>query len=310
MSTDRDTTRVVRSWLEEGVAALPDRVLDAVLDQVPATPQRRSFWQARRFAHVNKFAPAAIAAAAVVVVAVVGYNLLPRDGGTGEPASPVPTTGQTAAPSAPASPGTSAAPGPQTVTLRPFDGPEGFGMCPKTEVAVDCVEDPRDNSMTFTLELPAGWAEVQAWVEPEDSPMGSELGAGLLITRGSWLYSEPCRPDETVNPDIEVGPTVDDFVEALDAHPKLDVSVPMLKEVGGYPGTSMRLTVPDDISTCEHYRPIEETMYAQGPGHIWDLWIVDVNGIRVVIQANQSRATTEEQRQELLAIVDSIRITP
>ena len=37
MSTDRDVTRIVRSWLEEGVTALPDRVLDAVLDQVPAT---------------------------------------------------------------------------------------------------------------------------------------------------------------------------------------------------------------------------------------------------------------------------------
>ena len=49
MSTDRDTTRIVRSWLEEGVTALPDRVLDTVLDQVPATPQRRSWWPARRF---------------------------------------------------------------------------------------------------------------------------------------------------------------------------------------------------------------------------------------------------------------------
>ena len=42
MSTDRDTTRIVRSWLEEGATALPDRVLDAVLDQVPATSQRRA----------------------------------------------------------------------------------------------------------------------------------------------------------------------------------------------------------------------------------------------------------------------------
>ena len=41
MSTDRETTRIVRSWLEEGATALPDRVLDAVLDQVPTTRQRR-----------------------------------------------------------------------------------------------------------------------------------------------------------------------------------------------------------------------------------------------------------------------------
>ena len=38
MSAERDETRIVRSWLEEGVTVLPDRVLDAVLDQVPATP--------------------------------------------------------------------------------------------------------------------------------------------------------------------------------------------------------------------------------------------------------------------------------
>lgn len=75
MSTDRETTRIVRSWLEEGVTALPDRVLDIVLDQVPATPQRRSWWPARRIARMNRILPASIAAAAVVVVAVVGYNV-------------------------------------------------------------------------------------------------------------------------------------------------------------------------------------------------------------------------------------------
>ena len=32
MSTDREVTRIVQSWLEEGVNALPDRVLDSVLD--------------------------------------------------------------------------------------------------------------------------------------------------------------------------------------------------------------------------------------------------------------------------------------
>ena len=41
MNPERDTTRIVRSWLENGVTDLPDRVLDTVLDQLPATPQRR-----------------------------------------------------------------------------------------------------------------------------------------------------------------------------------------------------------------------------------------------------------------------------
>ncbi len=83
MSTDRETTRIVRSWLEEGVTALPDRVLDAVLDQLPATPQRRSWWPTWRSNRMNTYAKLLAAAAAVLVVAVVGYQFLPRGGGPG-----------------------------------------------------------------------------------------------------------------------------------------------------------------------------------------------------------------------------------
>jgi hypothetical protein len=87
MNADRETTRVVRSWLEEGVTVLPDRVLDAVLEQVPTTPQRRSWWPAWRFSDMNTYVKFAIAAAAVLVVAVVGYNFLPARGGVGGPAA-------------------------------------------------------------------------------------------------------------------------------------------------------------------------------------------------------------------------------
>ena len=41
MTAELDTTRVVRAWLEEGVTRLPDRVLDAVLADIPQTQQRR-----------------------------------------------------------------------------------------------------------------------------------------------------------------------------------------------------------------------------------------------------------------------------
>ena len=94
MSTDRDTTRIVRSWLEEGVSRLPDRVLDAVIDQLPATPQRRRTWSAWRANQMNVYAKLLGAAAAVLVVAVVGYQFVPgKDSpGSSQPAvSPSPT---------------------------------------------------------------------------------------------------------------------------------------------------------------------------------------------------------------------------
>ena len=57
MSTDRDTTRIVRSWLRTDEHESADRVLDAVLDQLDTTPQRRAtWWPARRFPDMNNSA--------------------------------------------------------------------------------------------------------------------------------------------------------------------------------------------------------------------------------------------------------------
>jgi hypothetical protein len=103
VSTDREVTRIVRSWLEEGVNALPDRVLDAVLDQVPATPQRRPWWPAWRLPYMNTSIRIAMAAVAVVVVALIAINLLPKTNGVGGPPStPLPTS--TVAPTSTAAP--------------------------------------------------------------------------------------------------------------------------------------------------------------------------------------------------------------
>jgi hypothetical protein len=93
MSTDRDVERIVRSWLDEGVNVLPDRVLDFVLDQVPATPQRRASWLARRFPIMTNAMRIAVAAVAVIVIAILGVSLLYK-GGVGGPsatATPSPT---------------------------------------------------------------------------------------------------------------------------------------------------------------------------------------------------------------------------
>ncbi len=54
MSAERDVTRIVRSWLEEGVTALPDRVLDAVLDQSPRPPSAEPCGWRGRFLFSNK----------------------------------------------------------------------------------------------------------------------------------------------------------------------------------------------------------------------------------------------------------------
>jgi hypothetical protein len=84
MTTERDPgTRIVLSWLREELHENAERVLLRALDEVDTTPQRRSWWPAWRSNPMNTYAKLIAAAAAVLVVAVVGYQFLPGNGGVG-----------------------------------------------------------------------------------------------------------------------------------------------------------------------------------------------------------------------------------
>jgi len=83
MSQERDVTRLVRSWIREDQHESADRILGVVLDRLDTTPQRRSWWPARRSNGMNGFVKLIAGAAAVLLVAVVGYQFLPRGGGIG-----------------------------------------------------------------------------------------------------------------------------------------------------------------------------------------------------------------------------------
>jgi hypothetical protein len=83
MSQERDVTRLFRSWIREDQHESADQVLGAVLDRLDTTPQLRSWWPARRSNRMNGFAKLLAAAAAVLLVAVVGYQFLPTQGGVG-----------------------------------------------------------------------------------------------------------------------------------------------------------------------------------------------------------------------------------
>ena len=303
MSANHDISRVVRSWIREEEHDSADHILQVVLSRLGSTPQRRPFWRARRFPNMNSPVRYAIAAAAVVVVALVGYQLLPSNtGGSGGDPTPLNTAQVSPATSPP--PASAAAPG--TETVRPF-----FlqGFCQPVEVDPDCVEDPRDETIAFTFEMPESWdlfEQAAAWIDENAPPDG----ASVFFYRGNWLFSDPCAADDEAVPDIRVGPTVDDFVTALVDHPSLDVTEPVDITLAGYTGRYVDLTVPDDISTCVVYKPIDGHIYAQGPGQRWHMWVLDVAGVRVLVETNDYAGTSPQRLAEIEAILDSLVITP
>jgi len=304
MTTERDpNTRIVLSWLREDTYENAERVLLLALDEIDTTPQRRSWWPARRTFDMNPAFKYALAAAAVVVIAVAGYSLLPR---TGPPvgASQAPTSAPTPSPSPALEPRSSPVP----VTVRPFRPGTLTNFCPAPSVDPDCVEDPRDDSITMTYMVPEGWnpTDGSASIDGNAPPDGAAFG----FARGSWMWSQPCTPTDTDDPDIRVGPSVDDFVTALVDHPLLDVTTPVDVTLAGYSGKYVDLQVPADISACARYRPLDMHIYAQGPGQRWHLWILDVGDVRVIVETNDYAATSAARLAEMQTIIDSLVITP
>ena len=112
--------------------------------------------------------------------------------------------------------------------------------------------------------------------------------------------------------DIPVGPTVDDLVTALVDHPSLDVTSPVDVTLAGYSGKYLDLQVPDDISACAPYKPMDGAthFYAQGPGQRWHMWILDVGGVRVLVETDDFAGTSAQRLAEEQAMIDSLEINP
>jgi hypothetical protein len=96
MTTDRDFDRIAMAWLADGPDELSDRVIDAAVDQIHVTRQRRAIRVSRRLPTMTT--PARVAAAAVIGVLVFGGALI-FFGRPGKPA----VSGASASPPASAS---------------------------------------------------------------------------------------------------------------------------------------------------------------------------------------------------------------
>jgi hypothetical protein len=187
-----------------------------------------------------------------------------------------------------------------------------------------CDDPPRDcpggatppPALGIELTVPAGWVAATEFLSispAEERERGAPNNSALVMGwTNFWvgLNSEPCSQVSHQRTDIGVGPSVDDFVEAVVAHPTLDITEPSDVSLGGYRGRSFTLTGPPDISGCEEWRPWDPGFFAQGPNNLWDVWVMDVNGFRILIVANRFPETPADVSAELREIVESIRFVP
>ena len=238
---------------------------------------------------------------------------------TSFPARPITTLTPTASPSDDAPP--SAAPSPSfevigeqlaagTHTARPFDPalPEPWGVCAGQS---GCAETTADDSIGITYTVPEGWAfGFRATVTKPSAGTIAPSGMSLHFLRGGWLFTDPCLKVDTL-PDIEVGPTADDFARTRSPGIRgLDVTAPADVTLGGYSGKYLDLQMPSDISACRRVLPVGARLLRPGPEPSMARLEPDVNGVRVVIQSGDFAETLPQDLVEMHAIIESIQIQP
>jgi len=272
-------------------------VIDDVADRIEREPQRPAWrlpWRSPMNANYKLIA----AAAAVLAVAVAGYNLLPRQPSVGGISTPSPTASPTASP---------------TSTAVPL--PEGtltggrYRLKPLPDLP----------SMSLEADVPAGWSGARS--ENLISP-GSDSNTGILIgfMAVDGLFSDACHWDvdgtqSAQHGDVVVGPMVADLVTAMKANTSYTSSAATPVTIGGFDGQMIELQLPgnDVIPTCDR-RPGETTgdyfvfpngYYAQGPNSRWDLYILDVGGTRLITMVSIAEGTPEADIAAAQAIVES-----
>ena len=293
MSFDPDTTRIVRSWLDEGVTQLPDRVLDAVLDELPATRQRRgALWQTRRLLGIHKATTLGVAA---VIVGIAFLNIL------------VPLAGfeiggpSVAEPPAPAD------------SHRPL---------PSADVDLDAgtyaVEGPYPFSVT--VDVPEGWSSCW-WSDDEigvcaPHSASPELPKGVALLNVDNVVRDPCESGQALL-DPPIGPSVDDLVVAISSLRGFSATAATPVTVDGFSGKQFELTAPEGDGGCppdgdRSFGTWSTPSRTNGvsAGEVNLVRILDVDGVRLVITAAYDPAiASAEEVAEVRRIFDSIRIS-
>jgi len=167
-----------------------------------------------------------------------------------------------------------------------------------------------------TIIVPSGWTGCGLMTKEFGEPAGPGLIAFWSVAN---VYVNPCHWRGSLM-DPAVGPAVDDLAKALVDQDVTAASAPATDAIGGFTGKYVRLSVPldADVTACDNVE-IAEFRFLDGPGEsVWwlgaadapgligEVWIVDVKGARVVVQAAYYADAAQPEIDEIHRIIRSI----
>jgi hypothetical protein len=292
---DRNVDQLLDAWLDLGPDVAPDRVHSAVALEVRTTRQAFGWsrWASERFPSMNNPIRVAVALAAAAVIAFVGLRYLVPDN-TGDP-------DPTATPSATASPTAT----PVGVPLLP---PFGTPLDPGT-YTIDAVPGSivSGSGVAATLSIGDGW-ESGGWYVMNPPDFTKQVSFWTIEN----VHEDICDPESL--PDPVIGPTVRDLVAALDAQANTDMSRAVDIEVGGFTGKRV-IVRPVLTADCLadgdwKYFSTPHGAPGRGFGNEWHgpdtLWIIDVDGHRVVVITSTSTPDDTEASESIARVMRSL----
>jgi hypothetical protein len=283
MTSERDIERVLDHWFTERPTQVADRVLDEVADRIARQPQQPAWRGSRRDSHVNTYLKPLVAVAAVLVIAVIGWNLLPV--------------------------GSTRIGGPQATESQPSTSSPAPSPTPSPTSRPARMDVPGE-AMSWTATLPAGWTGAGGWALTNSQGFDGPTGIAVAVTGAVNVPSDPC--DGVGKVSDATSPA--DVVAALQARDDLVVSNAIDTTLDGYSGTRVDVQAPADLSACNGQvfifaEPDGRGVYG-GPSSHFRIWIVDVDGRPIAFWITNYPGTPADDMAEAQQIVDSIAITP
>ena len=128
-------------------------------------------------------------------------------------------------------------------------------------------------------------------------------GMSVYFYAPRTTYPDPCQE---VDPTQPVGPSVDDFVQALREIPHITTTDPEQTTFAGLPATYLVMTTDDSLPCAPSQFYIWDGNYTQGVGQVVRVWVLDVDGTRVAVSALSYPEATADALAEQQSLLDSI----
>jgi hypothetical protein len=175
-------------------------------------------------------------------------------------------------------------------------------------------DDATPLRVTYQI-APADW---EAWFGAVKLLVAdASQSTGLSIATVTNLATDGCWDPTPLDP--PVGPTVDDLAVALSQFAPFEVTAPPTDvTLFGYEGKHLELAGPTGPGDCLDADPYNRTSPISGgsfsgddgPGLALELWILDVEGTRLVLGKFDNPQSSAQDLAERDAVFDTIRIDP